>query len=123
MSAPDATTQRNKSRTNGVRWKWHNLTSLLRHMFLARRPSPQYVDRFIAESSKLPLSYGPIGLARENHTGFDVDEHVAVVGRGEAAFERARRALAEWRHFDLGWVELFPAGAPIAPGTVVAVLR
>jgi len=30
-------------------------------------------------------------------------------------------ALAEWRHFELGWVELFPSRAPAVPGTVVAV--
>ena len=30
--------------------------------------------------------------------------------------------LASWQHFDLGWVELHPPGAPVRPGTVVAVL-
>jgi uncharacterized protein (UPF0548 family) len=45
-----------------------------------------------------------------------------VIGRGRADFDRARAALAAWTHFDLGWVELFPRNAPIAPGTNVAVL-
>ena len=31
-------------------------------------------------------------------------------------------ALAEWRHFDFGWVELFPRSAAIEPGSVVAIL-
>jgi uncharacterized protein (UPF0548 family) len=32
------------------------------------------------------------------------------------------RALTEWRHFDLGWVELFPGRAAVTDGTVVAVV-
>ncbi len=38
------------------------------------------------------------------------------------AFERAKVALTAWKHFELGWVEVFPALAGISPGTVVAVL-
>src|SRR5262245_57322099 len=93
-------------------------------MFFTRRPSPQDVERFLRESSDLPLSYEPVGLAVEGRAGagFDVDESVAAVGAGEAAFRRATGALARWDHFELGWVELLPKGAPIAPGAVVAVL-
>lgn len=90
-------------------------------MFLFHQPSSHDVDRFIGASRELPLSYDPIGLAREGRRGFDVDEQTAIVGRGEAAFVRATAALAEWRHFELGWVELFPKRASIAPGTVVVV--
>jgi uncharacterized protein (UPF0548 family) len=91
-------------------------------MFFSHRPSPQDVERFISESRDVPLSYAPIGLAREGYEGFNLDEQVTIVGSGEAAFARATAALIEWRHFDLGWVELFPRRGPIAPGTVVAVL-
>ena len=91
-------------------------------MFFARRPSAQDVDRFLSESRELPLSYEPIGLAKAGRHGFNVDEQVALVGSGEAAFARAQTALLEWRHFDLGWVELFPKQASITPGTVVVVL-
>lgn len=78
--------------------------------------------RFLAESRELPLSYAPIGLAMRPTSDFTADEHVAIVGAGDAAFVRATAALSEWRHFDLGWVELFPRQAPIVPGTVIAVL-
>lgn len=37
-------------------------------------------------------------------------------------FTNAKEALLHWRHFDLGWVELFPRDAPIETGTVVAVM-
>jgi uncharacterized protein (UPF0548 family) len=46
----------------------------------------------------------------------------AVIGKGEADFARAQRALKQWRQFELGWVELFPRGAPTEAGTVVAVV-
>src|SRR6266404_4719766 len=61
-------------------------------------------------------------MAGESLRGFKVDEARSIVGKGADAFARAKRALSEWRHFELGWVELFPRAAPIEPGTVVAVL-
>jgi uncharacterized protein (UPF0548 family) len=91
-------------------------------MFFFRRPSPQDVDRFLGASRELPLSYAPIGLAGGDPAGFDVDELVTRIGAGETAFARATAALAAWRHFELGWAELVPERASIAPGTVVAVL-
>ena len=91
-------------------------------MFLTHRPSPLELEEFIAVSRQLPLSYEQVGIAGESPTGFTVDEASAVIGNGKPAFERAKIGLAEWRHFDLGWVELFPKAASIDPGTVVAVL-
>ena len=56
-------------------------------------------------------------------TGFDgLDEEMVAIGRGETDFERARAALIAWKQFDIGWVETFPRDAPVAVGTVVAVL-
>jgi uncharacterized protein (UPF0548 family) len=91
-------------------------------MFLTRRPSPFEIQRFIEASRGLSLSYDPVGLANQHPDGFAVDEQVALVGEGLEAFERAKAALADWRHFALGWVELFPADASVAAGTVVAVV-
>ena len=91
-------------------------------MFSVRQPSQRDVDRFLEASRDLPLSYSPVGLARGNPIGFDVDEHRAIIGAGEAAHRRAIAALSEWKHFALGWVELFPKQASISPGSEVAVL-
>jgi uncharacterized protein (UPF0548 family) len=91
-------------------------------VFLLHRPTQTRIDEFIAQASLEPLSYGAIGLARVGEPGFTMDVHEAVVGRGEDAFERARKALAGWAHFDLGWVQLFPKRAPAVPETTVAVL-
>jgi uncharacterized protein (UPF0548 family) len=91
-------------------------------MFLGHRPSSREIDAFVETSRRLPLSYEPIGLAEQTPAGYTTDHQEAVVGRGDGAFERAKVALTAWRHFDLGWVELFPPHAQIQPGTVVAVV-
>src|SRR5438034_434675 len=89
-------------------------------MFLTRRPSQLELDEFVNQSRNLPLSYDPVGIAKQSPNGFNIDQSSAVIGQGDQAFERAKTALAAWRHFELGWVELFPHGASIEPGSVVA---
>jgi uncharacterized protein (UPF0548 family) len=91
-------------------------------MFLATRPTRQDIDRFLDESRSLPLSYGPTGLTQGAHAGFKVDEMVVTIGRGRADFDRAKAALAAWKHFDIGWVKAIPSSAVPEPGTVVAVV-
>lgn len=91
-------------------------------MFLARRPSAEIIERFLLDSQDLPLSYGPVGIARPGALRPGLDEAVVVVGNGVADFERARAALMTWVHFDIGWVEIFPGNARVVAGTDVAVL-
>ena len=91
-------------------------------MFLARRPSPEQIDRFLRESQDLPLSYSPTGIVKGDTAREGVDETTVVIGHGKAAFERGRAALIAWKQFDIGWVETFPRAAPVAVGSVVAVL-
>ena len=91
-------------------------------MFLTRRPSPDQIKQFIDRSKSLKLSYEPVGIAGESPRGYKVDEAGAVIGVGTAVFAAAKEALRNWRQFDLGWVELYPQGAPVETGTVVAVL-
>src|SRR5262249_5496038 len=65
---------------------------------------------------------GPIGIARIGTAGQRLDELAVPIGHGQADFERARAALLAWKQFDIGWVETFPRHAPVAVGTIVAVL-
>ena len=90
-------------------------------MFLVQRPSSGTIERFVHDSQQLPLSYSPIGIA-SRETAEPFDEAMVAIGRGHADFERARAALIAWKQFDVGWVETFPQHAPVAVGTVVAVL-
>jgi uncharacterized protein (UPF0548 family) len=91
-------------------------------MFLIRRPSESEIVEFLDQSHDLPLSYDPIGIARQTPKGFNADLASQVIGHGRETFERAKDALGRWRHYEMGWVELFPRGAAIEPGTNVAVL-
>jgi uncharacterized protein (UPF0548 family) len=91
-------------------------------MFLLLRPSDYAIERFIDKSRELPLSYSPVGLVRDETAGRPLDQAVVAIGCGTADFERARTALAAWKQFDMGWVELFPRGTSVEPGTIVAVL-
>jgi uncharacterized protein (UPF0548 family) len=91
-------------------------------MFSAQRPSTDAIERFLRDSQKLPLSYGPIGIVKEQSVVRQLDDELSVIGHGSADFERARDALMAWKQFDIGWVEVFPHRAPVAVGTVVAVL-
>jgi uncharacterized protein (UPF0548 family) len=91
-------------------------------MFMATRPAKQTVERFLTESRSVPLSYDPIGIAQHGHDGFNIDELIAPIGRGEADFHRAKTALAAWKHFDLGWLSVFPSAISPAPGTLAAVV-
>jgi uncharacterized protein (UPF0548 family) len=91
-------------------------------MFLARRPSPGDIDRFLRLSEELPLSYDPVGITDRETGRYRLDEQVVTIGRGQADFARARAALQAWTQFEIGWVELFPRHAPVAAGIVVAVL-
>ena len=91
-------------------------------MFFARRPSREAIDRFVRDSHALPLSYDQIGIVNTETPGRELDEAIVTIGRGKSDFERARTALVAWKHFDIGWVEAFPPHAPLAAGTVVAVL-
>jgi uncharacterized protein (UPF0548 family) len=91
-------------------------------MFFAGRPTRETIDRFLRDSEDLPLSYGPAGIVRGGTAREGLDEALTVIGHGRAHLDRARAALAAWKQFDLGWVELFPRHAPVDVGTVVAVL-
>jgi len=91
-------------------------------MFLAQRPSAAVIERFLDSSRGQPLSYSPVGIVRERPVKGRLDEQVVAIGTGDDDQLRARVALAAWKQFDLGWVELFPKAAPVEVGTTVAVL-
>ena len=62
-------------------------------MFLARRPSPAAIARFLEASKTLPLSYAPIGIVTHEFPHRRLDELTTVIGHGAAEFARARAAL------------------------------
>jgi uncharacterized protein (UPF0548 family) len=91
-------------------------------MFLIRKPTREDIGRFIESSRMLPLSYAPVGTVGDDSPGYDRDQTVAAIGRGSSDLERARAALCQWKHFEVGWVEIWPSAAGTAKGTIVGVL-
>ncbi len=97
-------------------------------MIRLTRPSDgEIVDHLAAADGE--LTYAEVGatlpieapIARARLSGYDVDHHRVVLGEGAVCFERATRALACWRHFDVPWVGLHGAESHVEPGQIVGV--
>ena len=92
-------------------------------MLLLRTPNPDAVRRFLSEQADQPFSYSDPGASQHGHLpGYAVDHNMIELGRGVDTFTRAIEALRRWEMFNLGWVRLYWPEAPVAVGTVVAVL-
>ncbi len=84
------------------------------------RPSKSTIDTELARHSAAKLSYQLEGATRGPlPTGWRHDDRSIEVGRGPAAWERARTALEAWSQFDLPWVK-FHGTPPLQVGQTVA---
>src|SRR3954470_4098444 len=85
-----------------------------------RRPSAATIGEFLAAQARLDFTYPEVGAtAAVPPAGYVVDRTRIRLGEGEAAFRAARAALMRWDQFRLGWMEVWPPGAPILAGEVV----
>ena len=92
-------------------------------MFSFRKPSPETMQRFLAEQRKCEFTYSAIGgIERTPPAGFVVDHTRVKLGDGEKVFNEAKSILTRWGHFQLGWVETSSCDIPLEQGQVVAVL-
>jgi uncharacterized protein (UPF0548 family) len=92
-------------------------------MLFVRKPALKAIEDYVADQSALEFTYADVGAtARTPPRGWVVDRTRVELGRGEGAFDRARSALERWKHFDLGWVEAWPADTPIRANETVAVM-
>ncbi|HLX46424.1 MAG TPA: DUF1990 domain-containing protein [Bryobacteraceae bacterium] len=92
-------------------------------MFVLREPSPEQIGDFLASQRNSNFSYPHTGATRTGiPRGFVIDHNRMELGRGQDAFERAKRALCAWKMFALSWLNLSPKDARIIPGTTVAVV-
>jgi uncharacterized protein (UPF0548 family) len=95
-------------------------------MFRFRRLSQAAIDDQILTASGSPAA-SPWFLTIENGLEpgdlgrFVHDQSRSCLGYGEAVFAAAKRAFEAWKMFDLGWVRVANAAAPIAHRQVVAV--
>lgn len=89
------------------------------------RPGTAEVRTFLERKAHAPASFVPAGGPAAGPDspappGFDLDRRRLRLGEGERCFAAACEAVRRWRQFDVGWVTLEPADAPLAVGTVVA---
>jgi uncharacterized protein (UPF0548 family) len=93
-------------------------------MFVLARPRPQRVDAFLAGQRSAAFSYSEVGATRGGvaPAGYTLDRNRLRLGYGAAVFERAAAALRAWRMTTLAWSSVWPTGAPVVPGTTVAVV-
>lgn len=95
-------------------------------MFSLRKPSPETLRQVISEQRVLEFSYAAVGETNDGQmpAAYNVDHTRVELGKGAAAFERARSALERWEQFHVGWLEAFPNDTPLRKGeTVVVVAR
>ncbi len=92
-------------------------------MFFTRRPLDHRIREFLAAQRDQPFSYPQVGATRDNAPeGYNVDRSRIQLGSGEAAFERAKAAIREWKMFAMPWIQLCWPDTPIEVGSTVGVL-
>lgn len=95
-------------------------------MFFIRKPTDNQIRQMIDELSLLEVTYASVGATNhaEAPEGFIVDHNCIRLGEGEAVFEEAKQALANWQHYRFDWLELHrPDSSPESGQTVVTVAR
>jgi uncharacterized protein (UPF0548 family) len=93
-------------------------------MFLGR-PVGEIVDQFLSAQLGQEFSYLEVGMTTEvdaDPTGYTRDHYRVRLGEGAVVFEQAVTALRDWRHFDLGWLNVCNRDVPIEIGSVVGLL-
>jgi uncharacterized protein (UPF0548 family) len=92
-------------------------------MFSLTKPSPDAVRSFLATHKDRQFSYEHVGASRAGApNGYVVDHNRVQLGLGRAAFERARKAVKQWKMFDMDWLDLYWPDVPIETGAAVAVV-
>jgi uncharacterized protein (UPF0548 family) len=92
-------------------------------MLSLRKPSAEFIRRFLTAQAKLDFSYSAIGATlNQLPTGFVVDRTRIKLGEGESVFRAANAAVKQWRQFNIGWLEAWSPETPIQSGEVVAIV-
>lgn len=92
-------------------------------MLCRSKPDKTAIDAFLALQQSETFSYSAVGASRKETSpaGFTVDHNRIQLGQGAATFASAKRAIRQWKMFDMPWIELHYADTPIEPGATVAV--
>lgn len=92
-------------------------------MFTFSEPSDAQIEIFLAAQRNLPFSYKDVGASKTAiPEGYPVNHYRARLGKGEATFARAKKAIENWTMYQIGWTRIYPANAPVESGEVVCVV-
>jgi len=92
-------------------------------VFLWQKPDRVALERLLARCGTDPFSYSAVGAsAAKPPAGYKVDHNRVLVGQGADQFKVAKRAIDDWKMFDLSWIDLFPARPRVEVGASVAVV-
>ena len=95
-------------------------------MFLLNKPTDDRIREIIERHRNSPFSYSETGTTNSenlsNVPGYDCDNNRILLGHGEVVFQRAIRAIRNWKMFDFPWSHLRLPNAPIEKGTIVAAV-
>jgi uncharacterized protein (UPF0548 family) len=92
-------------------------------MFEIFKPSLTTIDSFLVHARSDRISYSEVGsTAGIIPEGYTIDHNRVRLGRGLETFRCATSALAAWQMLNLGWLRVYPDGAPIKVGTTVGIV-
>ena len=92
-------------------------------MFCLSRPNRNAIVAFLSAQQNRTFSYAEVGCSwQQAPKGYVADHNRVELGRGVDTFERGKRAVRNWKMFDMPWISLCWPDTPIEPGANVAVL-
>lgn len=84
------------------------------------RPTADVIDAARGAAAEAPFSYPDVGGTRaELPEGYDHDVQRVILGEGDLAFARARKAMRAGRMFDIPWITLERVHLDLQPGSAV----
>jgi uncharacterized protein (UPF0548 family) len=95
-------------------------------MICFRRPTDLEIREYLSRQADQPYSYSPTGGTRDvapiRH-GWDTDCHEALLGHGEATFQKAKQAIDTWQMFPREITTVFGHKTPRENHTVAVLYR
>lgn len=92
-------------------------------MFLVSKPDTSTIEHFLLDCETEAFSYRHVGATRTDPpSGFDVDHSRKLIGRGSGDYFKAKRAVDEWKMFDIPWIGIHWKESQAREGMNVALV-
>ena len=93
-------------------------------MLLLIRPDERGLRKHMHYFAKLTFSYEELSSTREMSVpdGYAADHNRILLGTSDQVWERARKAIRDWRMFHQDWIQMCWPYKRLEPGITIAVL-